>query len=97
MDDHAVKLMLAGVVVGIVEALKQAGMATKFAALVSIVAGGLCGVVLGIALGHTGAVLLTDALGGLAIGAAATGTYAVADKVGGEKPVTNVTTTGGNP
>lgn len=82
MNEETLKLLLAPVCIGLVEALKQAGLPTKYAPLASILFGGIAAIVLGFAFGHTGAALAVDLISGLGIGAAASGVYAVADQLG---------------
>jgi hypothetical protein len=82
MDEQVLKLLLIPAVVGVVEALKQAGLPTKYCPLASILLGGVLAALLGLAYGHTASALAFDLVTGLGIGAGATGIYAVADKVG---------------
>lgn len=82
MDENTLRLLLLPAVVGVTEAAKQAGMPVRFAAAAAILIGGIDGILIGIGYGHSGNALILAAASGLAIGAGASGVYAVADKFG---------------
>lgn len=80
MDPNTIKLLLAPVIVGLVEAAKAAGVPVKWLPLLSMALGAVGGPLIGVAYGSTNIAL--DVLTGFGVGAAATGIYAAVTSIG---------------
>lgn len=89
MDPNTLRLALGPVIIGVVEAAKQAGIPTKWLPLLSMLLGVIGGPLVGLVYGSAN--LGLDALTGFGIGAAATGIYALATNVGASTTVMNAT------
>lgn len=81
MDENTLKALIAPTVVGVVEALAQAGVPKTYAAIISIVLGGLFGILIGLSYQHTGNLLIFDAMVGLGAGAIGTGAYKLTQNI----------------
>ena len=80
MVDLVYKSLLAFVIMGIVAALKQAGLPNQYAAIVSILTGALVGFMIGVSSPLSPLPIALHVLIGTAIGAGATGAYAMFTK-----------------